>query len=54
MRIVRYINPSWHHYAVQYPNFNIVRDWKSYENASGDKKFSYISEFNPTSERIPI
>jgi hypothetical protein len=36
MRIIRYVSTSWHHCAVQNPNFNIVRDWGSYKNDSGE------------------
>lgn len=45
MKILRYINDSWHHYAVQFPEYNIVREWETYKNQKADKKFSYISEF---------
>jgi len=52
--IIRYIDKQWHHYAVQYPCFKPFPDWKTYKHSTADKKFSYLIEYSPSTNSIPL
>ena len=54
MKIARFIDKDMHHYCVQYFAFKpLYTDVNEYKNIKSDKKFSYLSIYDPCTETIP-
>ena len=56
MKIARFINENLHHYFIRYGDFKpmIFTDVDKFNDSEADKKFSYLSICDPSTQTIPF